>query len=111
MSVKDFISKHKGKIAAASGALAALLGVMHMAEKGRRSDNTRKLYESVASNPREYGYEYESPYVDVGLGRTGGRRKTGRRKTRRSNPLLKAVQAYRKKHGCSLKEAWAAVRQ
>jgi hypothetical protein len=29
----------------------------------------------------------------------------------KKNSLLKAVQAYKKKHGCSLKEAWAAVRQ
>jgi hypothetical protein len=106
MSVKDFISKHKGKIAAASGALAALLGAMHLAEKGRRSDNRRRIYENVAANPREYGYEYEPIVEDVGLGRSGGSRCGGR-----SNPLLKAVQAYRKKHGCSLKEAWAAVRQ
>jgi len=28
----------------------------------------------------------------------------------KNNSLLKAVQAYRKKHGVSLKEAWAAVR-
>lgn len=101
MSIRDFVSKHKGKLAAASGALASLLAIAHLAEKSRRNDSRRKVYENVAANPRDYGYEYAPRFEDVGLGRSGGR----------SNPLLKAVQAYRKKHGCSLKEAWAAVRQ
>jgi hypothetical protein len=100
MSIRDFVKKHKGKLAAASGALASLLAISHLAEKSRRSDNRRRVYQDVAANPREYGYEYAPVVEDVGLG-----------KKRRSNSLLKAVQAYKKKHGCSLKEAWAAVRQ
>jgi hypothetical protein len=106
MSVRDFVSKHKGKLAAASGALASLLAIAHLAEKSKQSDRRRRVYQEVAANPREYGYEYAPIVEDVGLGRSGGSRCGGR-----SNPLLKAVQAYRKKHGCSLKEAWAAVRQ
>jgi len=60
----------------------------------RHSDPIRIPAQPRERRPSEE--EYKRPRVD------------GRGK---NNSLLKAVQAYRKKHGCSLKEAWAAVRQ
>jgi hypothetical protein len=104
MSIQDFVKKHKGKLAATAGTLGTIAAIA-LANKSEKRAKTRRLLEYVANNPREYGYEYkDDPIVeDVGLGKSGGRRRT--------NLLLKAVQAYKKKHGCSLKEAWAAVRQ
>ncbi len=102
----DFIKKHKGKITATAGALGTIGTIAALANKSQKRARTMRLLERVVNNPRAYGYEYkDDPVVveDVGLGKN--------ERKQRTNPLLKAVQAYKKKHGCSLKEAWAAVRQ
>ena len=120
MSIRDFVKKHKKKLIAASGILASLLAMTQLAgnmnvlnlppDFGFVVDPNYNLNEPVANIPEHVVRERRHsepnwrlvPYrhrrvQSVGFGK--------------NNSLLKAVQSYRKKHGCSLKEAWAAVRQ
>jgi hypothetical protein len=117
MSIRDFVKKHKKKLVAASGILASLLAMTHLAGKINPLnlppeleyvvDPNYSLNEPLASirdilrRERRYSDPIRLPARDESKRPRGGK----------SNTLLKAVQAYRKKHGCSLKEAWAAVRQ
>ena len=118
MSIRNFVKKHKKKLIAASAILASLLAMTQLAgnmdvlnmppEFGYAVDPNYSLNEPLASirdilrRERRYSDPIRLPARDEEYKRPRGGK---------SNSLLKAVQAYRKKHGCSLKEAWAAVRQ
>jgi hypothetical protein len=116
MSIRDFVKKHKGKLITASGILASLLAMAALTEKRKRE---RRAYQGVANLMRG---EPDIPIVEhIVRERRHSEpswplvpfrhRRAQSAGFGKKNSLLKAVQAYRKKHGCSLKEAWAAVRQ
>jgi hypothetical protein len=136
MSIRDFVKKHKGKLVAASGILASLLAMAALTEKRKRE---RRAYLGVANimrgepdprwnpviqdappamiepaepivRPRRHSEPVWIPVPHRERRYSEEEYKRPRDGRGKNNSLLKAVQAYRKKHGCSLKEAWAAVR-
>jgi hypothetical protein len=136
MSIRDFVKKHKKKLIAASGILASLLAMTQLAgnmdvlnlppELGYAVDPNYSLNEPqmpirqilrrerrhsepswIPAPYRERRYSGDDQKMPIFYEEEAKRPRRGGK----SNSLLKAVQAYKKKHGCSLKEAWAAVRQ
>ena len=101
MSIRDFVKKHKKKLIAASGILASLLAMTQLAGNM-----------NVLNLPEDFDYAVEPTYDPYGFYdphmshfdrirravQPSIKRPRGNGK---SNSLLKAVQAYRKKHGCS----------
>jgi hypothetical protein len=134
MSIRDFVKKHKKKLIIASGILASLLAGAHLAERINRRQ--RQLILPRGPDPRWNPVIQDAPpemivpaepivrprrYSDpIRIPAQPRERRPSEEEYKRprardgwgkNNSLLKAVQAYKKKHGCSLKEAWAAVRQ
>jgi hypothetical protein len=126
MSIRDFVKKHKKKLVAASGILASLLAMTHLAGKINPLNLPAELGYVVdpSYDPNYYPAEpivrprrhseptwIPAPYRERRYSEEEYKRPRARDGRGKKNSLLKAVQAYKKKHGCSLKEAWAAVRQ
>lgn len=114
----DFVKKHKKKIEVASGLAAlALPFLTYLAlrdNKGKpltqaevlapRQEEEKKerrssivLPSELIPPPRFFVVPPEKAHAEYFKRKRGGK----------SNPLAKKVMAYKKKHGCSLKEAWA----
>lgn len=111
----DFVKKHKKKIEVASGLAALSLPFLtYLALKDnkgqapapapapRQAPEEKKDsgYPRGIPPQRPLGFFIVSPekaHAEYFKSKRGGK----------SNPLAKKVMAYKKKHGCSLKEAWA----
>jgi len=128
---KEFVKKHKKKIAAVSGAVlgTAALGthLYHKYKKPQQHGSRRSRLLLEQPPPLEDIPRPQPPLVEniPRLVASDVEHKRDRRDSRliepvydeniiglgkKKNSLLKQVQAYKKQHGCTLKEAWAAVK-